>query len=226
MMRKNNFLLLVLYGAAVCLMAGCAVSREGVSPNTRQDYPEPEKIGVYHKVKNGETLWRIAKTYDIAMEDIVRANNIPDVAQVEENQLVFVPGAYAVKEVHRDFSGKEEFSWPVQGKIIKYFHAPLGNVRNKGINIKANPGGKVRASRRGDVVFADVLAGQGHLVIVKHPEGLYSVYGNNAKLLVKLGEQVAKGQDIAQLGETSELAYLHFEIRKNAIEGNPLFYLP
>ena len=67
-------------------------------------YPVPDvtevyKKGVYHKVKRGETIWRIAKTYDVVIDDIIRSNRIPDIAQVEENQLIFIPGADSIREV-------------------------------------------------------------------------------------------------------------------------------
>ena len=55
------------------------------------EYPEPEIRGVYHKVKRGETLWRIASTYDVSIDDIIRSNNIPNAAKVSENQLVLIP---------------------------------------------------------------------------------------------------------------------------------------
>src|SRR3989338_700170 len=48
--------------------------------------------GIYHKVKKGETLWRIAQTYGVAIGDIIRSNKIPDGAVIEENQLLLVPG--------------------------------------------------------------------------------------------------------------------------------------
>ncbi|OGX38785.1 MAG: hypothetical protein A3D87_05295 [Omnitrophica WOR_2 bacterium RIFCSPHIGHO2_02_FULL_50_17] len=213
--------------------AGCAGVR------AKRDYlvadlPEPDRLGIYHKARKGETLWRIAKTYDVPIDDIIRTNRIPSVAKIEENQLIFIPGAPAVRDVaHDKEGGSNGFIWPVQGKIVGYFHERNSTQFNKGIDIHAQEGESVRAARQGRVVFADYLAGYGYTLILDHAESLYSVYAGNAKLLVKLNDLVRQGEEIAQVGRLlagrqgrEDLAYLHFEIRKNAAEDNPLYYLP
>lgn len=50
-------------------------------------------MGVYHRVKKDETLWRIAKTYNTDIDLIVEANNLPGREVVEEGSLLFIPGA-------------------------------------------------------------------------------------------------------------------------------------
>jgi len=184
--------------------------------------------GVYHKVGEGETLWRIAKTYDVAIGNIIRINNIPKAAKIEHNQLLFIPGADAIRAIVLDTDESQaEFIWPIKGKIIKYFHQRQKNGEiHKGISIQAQEGDTVRAARTGRVVFADYLSGYGQTVILDHLDGLYSVYARNAKLLVKLNELVLKSSGVAEVGASDHLAYLHFEIRKNSVEDNPLYYLP
>ena len=63
-------------------------------------------------------------------------------------------------------------------------------------------------------------------MILDHADGFYTVYANNAKLLVKVNEYAAKGRPVALIGKREQLAYLHFEIRRNSVEDNPLYYLP
>src|SRR3989338_5669160 len=58
------FLLTLLY-----FVSGCATTEE-IRPIPRVGVP---KEGIYHKVRQGETIWRIAKTYDISVDDIVRS---------------------------------------------------------------------------------------------------------------------------------------------------------
>lgn len=209
------------------MLAGGCVSIETPREVVVEHLPEPERTGVYHKVKKGETLWRIAKTYNVSIGDIIRVNNIPKAATIERNQLVFIPGVVSVKEVVTAADDSQnEFIWPVQGKVIKYFHERNGEQVSKGIDIKTQEGTEVKAARAGRVVFADYLSGYGFTVILDHNDGFHSVYARNAKLLVKLDEYAIKDMSIAQVGRSSDLACLHFEIRKNAIEDNPLFYLP
>ena len=207
-------------------MSGC-VSMKTQEDIAVKEFPKSDSRGVYHKVKKNETLWRISKTYNVEVNDITKANNIPKEAKIEKNQLVFIPGATTVKEVVLDAdNAQNEFIWPVQGRIIKYFHERYGGQVNKGIDIEARVGDQVKAARTGRVVFADYLNGYGYTVILDHLDGFHSVYAKNSKLLVKLGELVLKSGTIAEVGHSKNLAYLHFEIRKKAVEGNPLIYLP
>ena len=234
-MNINN---IFLFGVLIVVLSGC-VALETKGTDYVSDFPaveyeleeieytEPERVGIYHKVRRGETIWRIAKVYEISINDVIETNNIPNAAQVDENQLVFIPGAYAEKEIVLDTKESEkEFIWPVKGKVIKYFQVKNGSQINKGIDIKTHEGEGVKASRSGKVVFVDYLSGYGNTVILDHLDGYFTVYSNNATLLVRLGDKVSKGKEISQVGRRNDLAALHFEIRRNSIEDNPLYYLP
>jgi murein DD-endopeptidase MepM/ murein hydrolase activator NlpD len=213
-------------GFLLISIAGCVTLRTQEETSIAE-FPAPARQGVYHKVKEGQTLWRIAKTYNVAIDDITRVNNIPKAARIEKNQLVFIPGADTVREIVLDTdNAQNEFIWPIQGKVIKYFHERQGDWVSQGVDIEAREGDAVKAARTGRVVFADYLSGYGYTVILDHSDGFHSVYAKNSKLLVKLDELVPKNRVIAQVGRSSDLAYLHFEIRKNSIEDNPLYYLP
>jgi len=208
------------------VMAGC-VSLETQREIAIEKPSVPIRKGIYHKVKKGETLWRIAKAYDVPVSNIARANNIPKAAKIEKDQLVYIPDAKKVLDIVLDADhSQNDFIWPIKGKVIKYFHERYGNVINKGIGIKARVGDEVKAARTGRVVFADYLSGYGYTVILDHSDGFHSVYANNSKLFVKLGELVLKNTALARVGHTRNLAYLHFQIRKKSIEDNPLYYLP
>ncbi len=210
-------------------MAGCATVSEVPNLPEVKSPPPIAAEGVYHKVKHGQTLWRIAKTYDVPMGDIIKTNNIPDIAQVEEDQLLFIPGAKEIKDVVILSAPEEddkEFAWPIKGKVISSFKSYRSNRINKGIDIEAFEGDQAKAARSGRVVFADNLIGYGQTVIIDHLDGFQSVYSQNVKILVKLGDTVKKGDAIAVIGKSEEIVYLHFEIRKNSQENNPLYYLP
>lgn len=225
---KKRFCLFLL-GAALCGMAGC-MSVETLPPDgTRGTKPPagPELKGVYHKVKKGETLWRIAQTYNVPIKNIIEANSIPDVARVENDQLVFIPGADRAMSVPLD--GKKEqndFIWPVEGKVMRYFRSRTSTGTNKGIDISVGDNPTVRAARGGRVVFADYLSGYGPTVILDHSDGYFTVYSFNSDPLVKLDDTVPQGREMTRINPAKERAFLHFEIRRNSIEDNPLYYLP
>ena len=67
----------------------------------------------------------------------------------------------------------------------------------------------------------------GNTVLVKHDDGLVTVYGNADSLLVKRGETVKRGEEIATAGMSgdTEVPKLHFEVRKNSAPVNPSTYL-
>src|SRR3989338_7334901 len=114
--------------------------------------------GIYHEVKMGETLWRIAKAYNISVGEISKANRINDGAHISSGQLLFIPGAVkrqAISSYAKDETVPSDFIWPVKGKIISFFGAIRGNVVNKGIDIGAKEGDDIAASRSGRVIFAD-----------------------------------------------------------------------
>jgi lipoprotein NlpD len=117
-----------------------------------------------------------------------------------------------------------QWQWPTAGKVIDGFDAP----RNKGIDIGGNEGEPVLAAADGEVVHVgSALRGYGNLVIVRHPGDYVTAYGHNRKILVSQGQQVKRGQPIAELGRTdSDRPKLHFEIRHQGKPLDPVKYLP
>lgn len=115
--------------------------------------------------------------------------------------------------------------WPVKGEILTAFDPARGR---KGIDIAGREGDPVRASAAGKVVYAgSALKGYGQLVIIKHGEEYLSAYGHNARLMVREGQQVEGGEQIATMGLGPESRpLLHFEIRRFGKPRNPLELLP
>lgn len=131
----------------------------------------------------------------------------------------------ALTGAQADAAGTEpEFRWPARGRIIQGFKAG----GNDGINISVPSGTSVRAAENGVVVYAgDGLKGYGNLVLIKHPNGFVTAYGNNEELDVKRGETVKRGQVIAKSGDTGNVnsPQLHFELRKGSTPVDPTSYL-
>jgi len=124
-----------------------------------------------------------------------------------------------------DDDAKLGWMWPASGKLVTGF-SDTANL--KGIDIAGKEGQPVAASAAGKVVYAGTgLRGYGKLVIIKHNATYLSAYAHNREILVKEGQQVAKGQKIAEMGNTdSDQVKLHFEIRRQGKPVDPLKYLP
>ena len=90
------------------------------------------------------------------------------------------------------------------------------------------PGQPVVASAAGKVVYAGTgLRGYGKLIIVKHNNAFLSAYAHNREIAVKEGQQVSKGQKIAEMGDTdADQVKLHFEIRRLGKPVDPAKFLP
>lgn len=116
-----------------------------------------------------------------------------------------------------------DWIWPTNGKVLSSF-----SRNSKGVKISGHAGQPILASAAGVVVYSgNGLRGYGNLIIIKHDDTFLSAYAHNNKLLVKEGEAVAKGQKIAEMGNTdSDTVQLHFEIRKNSKPVDPMEYLP
>ncbi len=121
-------------------------------------------------------------------------------------------------------SGAIQWNWPTQGKVITS-NTPISK---NGVDIAGVKGQPIHAAAGGDVVYSGSgLLGYGRLIIIKHNDQFLSAYAHNDELLVKEGERVTAGQQIARMGQTTNgRTLLHFEIRKNGQPVNPLSYLP
>jgi lipoprotein NlpD len=118
-----------------------------------------------------------------------------------------------------------DWAWPAKGKVVAGF-SETANL--KGIDIAGTAGQPVAASAAGRVVYAGTgLRGYGKLIIIKHNATFLSAYAHTREILVKEGQQVARGQKIAEMGNTdADQVKLHFEIRRQGKPMDPAKYLP
>ena len=129
--------------------------------------------------------------------------------------------------------GSGTMMWPYRGEITSPFgwrtHPIFGDARyHSGLDIAADYGDTVVAADDGVVAFAGWLGGYGNAVIIEHGNGISTLYGHNSQLIVSEGQSVRKGQPISYIGSTgySTGPHLHFEVRINGQETDPLAYLP
>ena len=123
-------------------------------------------------------------------------------------------------------TGPVPWQWPADGKLLERYSTAAGGRR--GIAIGGREGSPVRAAAGGRVVYrGSGLTGYGNLLIIKHNDRWLSAYAHNKKLLVKEGDAVDAGEEIATMGASGTLnTQLHFEIRKDGQPVDPLTLLP
>ncbi|MEE8351680.1 MAG: M23 family metallopeptidase [Rhodospirillales bacterium] len=206
--------------------------------------------GRQHVVRRGETLYAIARRYNSNPYALARTNGLKPPYGIQVGQklvLMEKPRTVAPRKPTRTkltsrpvsktipqviprapkASGKG-FLWPVQGRVVSGFGAKAKGLRNDGINIAARRGASVKVAENGVVVYAgNELRGFGNLILVKHSGGWVTAYAHVDKILIKRGDKVAKGHQIATVGSTGGVnsPQLHFELRRGRTARDPRKYL-
>lgn len=98
---------------------------------------------------------------------------------------------------------------------------------HEGVDISAPHGTPILAAAKGIVTFAGWMSGLGYTVEITHGYGYVTRYGHASKLLVRRGQEVTRGEVIAQVGSTgiSTSPHLHYEIRIGGKAVNPMNYV-
>jgi septal ring factor EnvC (AmiA/AmiB activator) len=124
-------------------------------------------------------------------------------------------------------------SAPLKGKIItafgKVWDAATKNwAYNKGVSVEAEYGKEVKSASAGTVSYSGWIPGYGKVLIVKHDEGFFSVYGHLSKILLNKGAKVGQGVVIGYVGDTGSVdtPSLYFELSTPTrnIDPSSLFY--
>ncbi len=199
--------------------------------------------GVLHIVKPGDTLSTLAAQYKVALDSITgyKANNLANAAAALTvgNQLVipggvkaFVQPQYANVATTSDApdnasKGVGSFSWPTGGEISQKYWSG-----HPAIDISSWTGNPVKAADSGYVALASSggawNTGYGNYIIIDHGNGFSTLYAHLSSVFVRSGENVTRGEQIGLVGNTGHSTgpHLHFEIRYQGVQRNPVTYLP
>lgn len=120
--------------------------------------------------------------------------------------------------------------WPVKGYVTREFYTTGGEKSRQyhpGMDIAAKRNTPIRTSAEGVVITSEWDETYGYMVVIDHGFGINTLYGHNARNLVKVGDRVTRGQTIAFVGSTgkSTAPHLHFEVKNNGVAVNPRNYL-
>ena len=199
--------------------------------------PTPKK----YKIKNGDTLYNIAKCNKIKISEIKNKNIRLNEKKLIIGSIINLP-YYAynkckfknkkntkIKKIKSKLVKPEQiFIWPVQGTTVTFFGKQKGGRKNDGINILSVKGNPVRAALNGKVIYrGNELLAWGNLIIIKHKNNWTTAYAHLDKFLVKKGEIVKTGDIIASVGSTGNVdkSQLHFQVRKYSKPLDPIKFL-
>ena len=180
---------------------------DSLLPSTEIDFSfyQPKPVEIYTPVPQISEHFTGAERYTVKFTDqdmIDRKRElIIDFSQLTDNAFCFpLPGARVI--------------------------SPYGTARGRnheGIDIKIDRHDTIVAAFDGIVRIAGTARGYGNVIVVRHYNGLETVYGHASKRLVKSGERVKAGQAIAVSGQTGRATtdHLHFEVRVNGKHIDP-----
>ena len=194
--------------------------------------------GVYHQVGGSDTVEAIAAAYKVEPATIIDypLNELdPNDAQIAAGQWLIVPGgtkpyvprtvvAYSGPIPVDASAGTGIFGWPAAGQITQGYWD-----RHRALDVGAWKGAPVLAADSGYVVAAGWDdSGYGRMVVIDHGNGLQTLYAHLQVYYVEVGDSVAKGEQIAEVGSTGNSSgpHLHFEMRQNGVQRNPFGFLP
>ena len=173
------------------------------------------------------------ETMPLDKEDIITEEaQIFSPIQVKEPKVIReIYSSKTLKKANKIVADRKKISnlWinPTDGKIISNFDKAIGS---KGIEIEGKLWQEIRAVSKGKVIYAgEDLKGYGKLVILKHDDGILTVYGNQNEILVIENQVINAGETIGTMGSSSATAAeegkLIFEVRDGGKSIDPLKYL-
>ena len=196
---------------------------------------------VYYIIKQGDTLYSVAKRSNIDINRILEINNLNENSKIFVGMKLKIPSEKNVLKQENNPPKKTNdekrqstiqskknndeipnFLWPLK-KVNGFSKDGEEGVNSIGMIIKGNPGGDVIASENGIVGKVGYMRGYGKYIVVKHDKRYITVYSNLMEVNVKSGDQVKKG---SKIGNISEDMILHFQIDYMGKPENPLNLLP
>lgn len=187
--------------------------------------------GVRYKVKRGETIYSIAKAYQVDAQNIIdypfNTFSNDETFALSAGQELIIPDGIKPKETVLDTTrytaktvapvagvkGEGNFMWPTSGTISQkyyWYHRAVDIANHSNPVIVAAQGGTVTSAGWNG-------GGYGNYVVINHGNGYSTLYAHmvTGSIVVQPGQVVRQGQKIGTMGNTgrSTGTHLHFEIK-------------
>jgi len=190
-------------------------------------------------VRFGDTVEGIAQRYNLSVDQLMRLNPELQQAPLIVGRRLRVQSGAPAPRVHSLLSLRPSSSggvswpdtpdyepsdsrpatggrwlWPARGVFSSGYGWRWGRM-HKGIDIANSVGTPILAAQSGRVTYAGWNdGGYGYLVEITHPDGSRSLYAHHSRILVQVGEEVSRGQQIGLMGSTGRSTgpHLHFEV--------------
>lgn len=189
------------------------------------------------EIQNDDSMYKNQKkiiikgvkgTADVLAEEI-RHNGLLVDEIIIEKKILEEPKTEVIAQGTKELpktAAVGSFVMPTRGRVSSPYGMRNGRM-HKGIDLANSKGTSVYAADGGKVTFAGYKGSYGYLIEINHENGYVTRYAHNSKLLVKSGDRVYRGQQIATMGSTgrSTGSHLHFEVLINGTHKNPYSYI-
>lgn len=192
--------------------------------------PKPLEKGIQYTIQSGDNMWYVAKRFGIQHEKLVAYNPLVNPRTMQPGDKIYVPGVTEpmLKKI------VNQMIMPIANTTITSGYGmrkhPLGGAWrfHHGIDIRAKYGAPIKAVLPGIVKSAGRMGTRGLCVIIKHDNGIETVYAHCSRIKVKRGQRVNQGEVISYVGNTGRVTgtHLHFEVQKGGKSQDPTNYLP
>ncbi len=179
-----------------------------------------EKLKGY---KNSDLIIETEKKMDLILGQLyVQSKSFDQVFELAKNKekmLMSIPAIQPVKNTDLKRIGSMFGTRMDPFYKVRKFH--------EGMDFSASVGTEIFATGNGTVLVAGLDgAGYGNEIVLDHGYSYQTVYAHLSKIFVKPGQKVFRGQIIGYVGNTgkSTSPHLHYEVRKNGIALNPMYF--
>ncbi len=185
-----------------------------------KDYTVDVKQTAYESGTKAGTLSYNMRSYSVCGVEYYTE----EISQTFTEKYADKPVATSVKDV-----GKKGFCWPVDTGYTQYTSSYWGDNRDhKGYDIACKTGTPILAVYDGYVESVNSSgSGYGLHFVIKHPNGVKTLYSHCSKLYVSVGDKIERGEVVGLVGTTGKVtgSHLHFEVRKGNAPVNPMNYI-
>ena len=211
------------------------IEAKKVIEERREELQEAKTLAVTQKSKLDEALAEQQSIINQLSKEVQVNQQAAAKAQAEKEDLN--------RQLERELAGLKDdpngssynggkMAWPVPagGRISSpYGYRTYPDVGlHTGIDIAIAQGNSIVAAESGTVIrVINGTTGYGKYLMVNHGNGTVTLYAHASKIVVAVGDQVSRGQKIAEIGSTgfSTGPHLHFEVRINGKAVNPIGYI-
>jgi len=181
--------------------------------------------GVRHIIKKGDTLSSLVKKYDGNADEIMSYNQLASADGLEVGSVIVIPGGSI-------YSAPVASASPVRvtggggavTAVSGWTHPAPGAIKTQGIHgynavdLAGSVGTPIRAASAGEVIISKSSGwngGYGQYIVIRHANGVQTLYAHLSRNHVGVGSVVSQGQEIGSMGNTGRSTgpHLHFEVR-------------